>query len=361
MHRRSFMETLLGSALGSGLLPAAPVARARLGFASYSIRSHGLNATALLEYAAAQKVDIIQLSVAGLGNRDEANLRRIKDEAGRLGIQVEPAYGGICTLGKGWNPQRQGDPVSYVTEAVRVARAFGSPTVRCTVGGADDRYGKASMVELMDDTMKTLRAVRSRVEDSGVKLAFENHGELRARELATVIEEAGKGICGVCYDSGNPLSVMEDPLFTMEILGPYIVSSHFRDFVVYEHPRGAAMQWVAMGDGMADFGQLIGRFRQFNPTAPVLLEIITGNEPKALPYLEPDFWKFFPGMVAADFARFVALAKKGYPFLGSMVVSRPGAAGAGLAAAIKEQQRADLERSLEYCRKRLDLGQRWRG
>jgi len=199
------------------------------------------------------------------------------------------------------------------------------------------------------------------VEDSGVKLAFENHGELRARELATVIEEAGKGICGVCYDSGNPLSVMEDPLFTMEILGPYIVSSHFRDFVVYEHPRGAAMQWVAMGDGMADLGQLIGRFRQFNPTAPVLLEIITGNEPKVLPYLEPDFWKFFPGMVAADFARFVALAKKGYPFLGSMVVSRPGAAGAGLAAAIKEQQRADLERSLEYCRKRLDLGQRWRG
>ena len=31
-----------------------------------------------------------------------------------------------------------------------------------------------------------------------------------------------------------------------------------------------------------------------------------------------------------------------------------------MAEALKEQQRVDLERSFEYCRKKLDVGVNWR-
>ena len=54
---------------------------------------------------------------------------------------------------------------------------------------------------------------------------------------------------GACLDTGNPMWVMEDPLLTLEVLGPYTVTTHIRDSVVFEHPRGAAAQWVALGDG----------------------------------------------------------------------------------------------------------------
>ena len=50
---------------------------------------------------------------------------------------------------------------------------------------------------------------------------------------------------GACLDTGNPMWVMEDPLLTLEVLGPYTVTTHIRDSVVFEHPRGAAAQWVA--------------------------------------------------------------------------------------------------------------------
>jgi len=79
-----------------------------------------------------------------------------------------------------------------------------------------------------------------------------------------------------------------------------------------------------------------------------------------LPYLEQDFWRAFPRLPAADFARFVALAKKGHPFMGGMIVAGPGKQPPAYEAAITGQQRVDLERSLEYARKTLGVGVRWK-
>ena len=66
-------------------------------------------------------------------------------------------------------------------------------------------------------------------------------------------------------------------------------------------------------------------------------------------------------MPAWEFARFVALAKSGHPFMGAMVIEDvPGQKPAVMTEALKEQQRIDLERSFEYARKKLDVGINWR-
>ena len=94
------------------------------------------------------------------------------------------------------------------------------------------------------------------------------------------------------------------------------------------------------------------------------LEVITGRPPRVIPYLEADFWKAFPKANAAEFARFVALAKSGHPYMGGMVIEDiPGAAAkppAIMTEALKEQQRIDLERSLEYAKKKMNVGVNWR-
>jgi hypothetical protein len=91
------------------------------------------------------------------------------------------------------------------------------------------------------------------------------------------------------------------------------------------------------------------------------LEIITGRPPRPLNYLEADFWKAFPKMPATEFARFVELAKKGHPFMGAMVVEDvAGQKAPVMDEALKEQQRVDLVRSFEYCRKKLNVGINWR-
>jgi hypothetical protein len=94
------------------------------------------------------------------------------------------------------------------------------------------------------------------------------------------------------------------------------------------------------------------------------LEIITGRPPRELAYLEADFWKAFPKTPGWEFARFVALARSGRPFMGAMVIEDiPGQKPAApvMLEALKEQQRIDLERSFEYARKKLNVGVNWRG
>jgi L-ribulose-5-phosphate 3-epimerase UlaE len=141
---------------------------------------------------------------------------------------------------------------------------------------------------------------------------------------------------------------------------PYVVTTHIRDSAVFEHPRGAAVHWVALGDGSVDFHRFMELYQKLCPKASMQLEIITGIPADILPYLEPDFWKVFQRTPAWEFARFLKLVKSGHPYMGPMVITGWGQHSAEFAAAFKEQQRVDLERSFDYAKKVLGVGVRWK-
>jgi len=330
----------------------------KLGFDSYSIRDFHWRDMQLLDYAASLKLDTIQLS--GLDDYESlepAHLVKVKDHAARLGIAIDAGIGCICPLSKGWNGSH-GTPTEYLLKGLRVANALGAPSMRCYLGGFADR---PNLQQCMEATVQALRSVRTQAMDQGVRIAIENHsGDMQARETKMLIEEAGKDFVGSCLDSGNPMWVVENPLVTLETLAPYVVTTHIRDSAVCEHPRGASAQWVALGDGSVDLKHFVELYRKLCPNAGMQLEIITGRTPTVLPYLEDEFWKVFPNAVAWEFARFVELAKSGHPYIGPMVIGGPGEQSADLKAALREQQRTDLERSLEYAKKVLGVGVRWR-
>jgi 3-oxoisoapionate decarboxylase len=261
--------------------------------------------------------------------------------------------GCVCPTSSSYGPKGK-DPIEYILQGLRVASAVGSRGMRCFLGSRADRVGPLPLEAHIESTIKVFRAVRQQAMDLRVKIALENHGDLQAREMKMLIEEAGKDYVGSCLDLGNPFSVVEHPLVTMEVLGPYVVTTHLRDTAVYEHPRGCAFQWVAMGEGSVEWDPIMKKYRELCPDAPMQLEIITGRPPVVLPYLEPEFWKAFPKSNAAEFARFVAMVKRGRPFESHMVIAdgvKP--MPAEYAAALKEQQRVDLERSLEFARVKL--------
>jgi len=341
---------------------AAQPAPIKLGFDSYSIRAFKWKAIQLLDYAAELKLDTVQLSgLEDYESLEPAYLERVKDHAAGVGVAIDAGIGCICPSSPAYN-QKQGDAAEYVARGLRVAKAVGSSVMRCYMGNRDNRRTALPLEGHIENTVKVLRAVRSQALDAGVRIAVENHaGDMQAREVKALIEEAGKDFVGACLDTGNPMWVVEDPLLTLETLAPYVATSHVRDSAVFEHPRGAAAQWVALGDGSVDFARFVERFRALCRSSSIQLEIITGRPPEVLPYLEPDFWKAFPKTPAWEFARFVALAKSGRPFMGDMVVGQWSDNAPALEAALKEQQRVDLERSLEYAKKKLGLGIRWRG
>ncbi len=362
MLRRTFLQTLPVAATALAATPAGEVP-VKLGFDTYSVRAFKWKGIELLDYAASQKLDTIQFSALGdYGGLDAQNLQKVKSRAAELRISIDSGMGCICDTSKSFN--KKGPPVrDQLIEGLKVTKAVGSKSMRCFMGSSDDRLGPLPIEAHMENTIKIFRSVRSEAMDLGVKIALENHsGDMQAREVKTIIETAGKDFVAACLDTGNPIWCVEDPFVALEILAPYVVTTHVRDSVVFETARGAAGQWVACGDGNVDLVRFVQEFRRLCPTSSMQLEIITGRPPRPLPYLEVEFWKAFPQMPAWEFARFVQLAKSGHPFMGAMVIEDvAGKKPAVMDEALKEQQRIDLERSWEYARKKMNVGVNWRG
>jgi 3-oxoisoapionate decarboxylase len=357
MNRRVFLASAVTPACVAALRAAAP-AGVRLGYDTYSIRAWNWKALQHLDYAARLKLDAIQLSSIGdFESLEPAHLAAVRRKAEESGILIDAGTGCVCPSSRSWG-KRTDDPVAYVTQGLKVAHAVGARSLRCFMGSFEDRLGPLPIEAHIENTVKVFKAARSVALDTGVKIAIENHaGDMQAWETRMLIEEAGKDYVAVCLDAGNPIQAIEDPLVTMEVLGPLTVTTHIRDTALYEVPQGCAFQWTAVGDGVVDFPRFLQLKQQLCPQAAVQLEIITGRPARVIPYLDPAFWKAFPKAKADEFARFVALAKKGRPYAGPMIVADvSGPKPPEYAAALKEQQRVDLERSLTFSKQKLGVG-----
>jgi hypothetical protein len=86
------------------------------------------------------------------------------------------------------------------------------------------------------------------------------------------------------------------------------------------------------------------RYAQLCPGVAVNVETIGGFAPE-FPYLTAEFWTAFPKKSAAEFAAFLALAKKGRPLAADGLNDR-------------ERQEGELTRSLNYLRNVIGLGTR---
>jgi sugar phosphate isomerase/epimerase len=287
---------------------------------------------------------------------DEDYLRQVKARADELGLEIEVGMLSICPTATIFSDER-GTAVEQLQEMLDIAEVLGSPVVRCVLGSHADRRGEVPFEAHVAATVETCRAVRDQAMDTGIKIAIENHaGDMQARELEALIEEAGPEYVGACIDTGNPLWVAESPFTTLEHLAPYVVTSHIRDTAVWKHPQGAAVQWVAMGDGNVGIEAWARLFQEQCSDSPFTLEIVTGWPSRVINYMEPEFWEMYPDTPAAEFVQFLQLVEKGQPFAGPMMtVGWEGEVPSEYQVALAVQQRLDLERSVRYCRKVLGI------
>ena len=358
-HRRQFLASL--AALGAASLSRptwglnAPVPRRlKLGFDNFSVRAFGWKADRLIEYASQLKVDTLLLSDLDVYESLEKDyLKRIGVLARRAGIELQAGTGSLCPTSQSYNEKKWGKATDHARLLIRTAKRLGSTVARCYLGSRRDRQGDGGIYRHIDEMVKVLKAVRSEAEDANVKIAIENHaGDMQAWELVTLIEAAGASFVGATMDPGNSTWTLEDPMVTLDVLGPHVLTAGIRDTAVWETNEGATCMWANMGEGVVDWPAYVKRFQQLCPLAPFVLEIISYKWSADLPYLRPEFWSRFPRARAHEFARFLALAKRGRKF--QLPPGRP--AGPATKELEQAQQKFDLEESLRYCREELGLG-----
>jgi sugar phosphate isomerase/epimerase len=256
--RREFVGSM-AALTAVGLSPGRPWP---LGLNTYCLRFQRWPDRRLLDYCAGQRLDAVFLqdSQDPLA-KDPGHWAEVRAWARDLGLHLETGGGAILP--------RSADAFTRVVATLRRdierAAAMGSPIVRALV--ASDRYAMppGPVEQHVETVVRVLREVGSQVRDAGLKIAIENHKELQAWETRQLIEAAGADFVGSYLDTGNPVFVAEDPMTTVEELGPRAVTFHLRDSVVYEHAEGVAVQWVPLGEGTVDFKALVARAAEVMP------------------------------------------------------------------------------------------------
>jgi sugar phosphate isomerase/epimerase len=332
--------------------------RPPLGYNTYCVRAMRWNDLRLLEYAASMKLDAVYLQDSiDPANNDPAHWKELKDAAARLGLRLDGGDAGALPRNADGMPAT----LQRMREGIRHAVGVGSKLVRFRVAGDRASLPPGPVEKTMETMLRTLRSMRAEALDAGVKFAIENHKDLYCRQTRQIIDAAGSDFVGSYLDTGNPVFVMEDPLATVETLGPVAVMLHLRDSVVYETADGVAVQWVPLGEGVVDFKKIIAKAREVCPAIAVYNKPITGRPPLHLAIYDPAFMKTWSDMRAEDLARFLALAKQGHPYEGHMVIEDvPGKTAEPIAAALQFQQQDHMQRGVEYARHSLDLGVKWR-
>jgi sugar phosphate isomerase/epimerase len=325
--------------------------RIKLGLDNFSVRAMGWKAPQLIAYAVKLKTDSLFITdFDALESFDDSYLKELRAKSSDQGLQIHLGTWSICPTSKAFK-NKWGTAEEHLALGIRIASAIGSPVIRVILGTGEDRKTDGGIEARIADTVAVCKKLRSRAVDAGVRIAVENHaGDMQAWELVALIEAAGKDYVGANMDSGNALWTMEDPLESMETLAPYVVTTSLRDSAIWESASGATVQWTAMGEGTLDLKTYFNRFAMLCPGVPVHIETISGFN-REIPYLKPDFWKVWPKAKASSFARFVALAKAGKP---RDAWKPPDGVDRKLAE--QEYQRAEIERSIDYCKKELGLG-----
>ncbi len=356
--RRNFLGTLatagaVASLSGRPLVHAATERKIKLGIDNFAVRAMNWKADALIEYAAKLKTDSLLISdLNALTSFEEPYLQGLRKKAADVGLQIQLGTWSICptsrTFKKDW-----GTAEEHLALAIRIARSLGSPVLRVVLGSGEDRKTPGGIEARIADTVKVCQKLKTQAVDAGVKIAVENHaGDLQSWELVQLIEAAGKDFVGANMDSGNATWTLEDPMVSLEILGPYALTTSLRDSAIWESEKGATVQWTAMGEGSLDVKAYFKRFTELCPGVPVHIETISGFN-RDIPYLEPGFWTSYPKARASEFARFVALAKKGKPR-----AAHKHPAGVDGKLAEQDYQKAEIERSIRNCKELFGLGEK---
>ncbi len=106
-------------------------------------------------------------------------------------------------------------------------------------------------------------------EECGIVLAFENHLDYRAREIIQIINAIDSPNLRFLFDTGNTLTVCEDPVDAALEAAPYTVLVHLKDVRVHPWTPGrefvSAMYAAPLGRGHVKNKEIVAIMRDKAP------------------------------------------------------------------------------------------------
>jgi sugar phosphate isomerase/epimerase len=277
----------------------------------------------------------------GIGIRDDQDADSLRSRTEAASMFLE----GIVSL-----PRDDGDVDRFEAE-IRTAKRAGATVVR-TVMLSGRRYETfatmAAFKRFAEASWHSISLAAPVVARHRVRLAVENHKDWRVDEQIALLKRLGNDHVGVCLDTGNNISLLEDPMDVVDALAPWTFSSHFKDMGLEEYRDGFLLSEVPLGSGILDLPRVVRTLHGAASHVHINIEMIT-RDPLQVPCLTSRYWETFPDLPARQLARALRLVRDhphGRP-LPRISALQPNEQ--------LRQETENIDRSLAYARTRLGL------
>ena len=155
---------------------------------------------------------------------------------------------------------------------IDAAGRLGHPFMRITAGSPASRGDEPAEV-LVERLVGPMRRAADRAAAVGVKLALENHGDLRASDILDLLARVDRPNVGVCLDNVNLVRVGDDMLEGTRALAPHTLLVQLKD-----HPPGDPTVWggptcTVLGEGIAPLAEILGILDRAGFDGPVCVEL----------------------------------------------------------------------------------------
>jgi sugar phosphate isomerase/epimerase len=234
--------------------------------------------------------------------RDEADAARLRRFLEESGLFLE---GSVRLPG-------DASQVERFRGEVRLASAAGVTVLRTVLLGGRRYEAFATADEFRGFREAAARSVALAepvAAGQRMRLAIENHKDLRCDELAELLRKTSSPWVGACVDTGNDLALLAEPTETVEALSPWAMSCHLKDMGVEEHPEGFLLSEVQFGQGFLDLKALVAALRKRRPEVRFHIEMIT-RDPLLVPCLTDRYWATMEGVSGRALARILTLVRQ---------------------------------------------------
>ncbi len=289
--------------------------RFRIGIDNYGLHPLKMTPLEILKWAKDHGAEGVAFSGLFPEERkivDRAYLKDIKQYAAENDLYLE--WGGAQHIPvdlKSWEPK---DIFEVNLQAAKEAGLLGTRIVRSCSGGLM-RWDPDSLPteELLNETLAELTAQRGMLEDYNVILAIETHFEFTTFELARLLERTGVepgGCFGICLDTMNLLTMLEDPVRAAERILPWIVSAHIKDGGLLMRDGDLISFTTEIGAGVVDFPQIFASLSSLDRDLNLNIEDHGGEF--HLPVTDERFLREFPDLTLREFASLFRLERRTY-------------------------------------------------
>jgi len=285
--------------------------RFKVGIDSYGLEFRRLTPFELLDWALMNDADGVQFSGIdpALGLKvDKPFLEELGSYVSENNLYLEWGGGQHIPLDLASGKPR--DIRAVNRKAAEEARILGVSVIRSCSGGLM-RWNRDTLPTdtYLRMSAESLKGQLSMLRDHGVTLALETHFEFTTFEILRMFDMCGvapgEGL-GVCLDTMNLLTMLEDPVPATRRVLPWVVATHIKDGGLLLRDEGFVSFTAPAGEGIVDFAGIFDLLA--TQTRPINLSLEDHGGDFPIPIFDPVFLSGFPDLTAGELTGLLKLA-----------------------------------------------------